>query len=278
MVRAAVAVGLAVFLAACSPGTAGSTPTSTRTTTPPQDTTTSYVAFGDSFTAGPGITPEQPRAGFCQRSVRNWPSLVAKAGGFDMFADVSCSGATSSDALTTVGTAPLNADTDLVTLGIGGNDGALFASLITACASEGPACRAFVDQQAPRILATTSDSIVSVVGAIRARAPKAKILLVGYLRIMPAHGTCATAGVPASQSALVATAESDLDSSLVSAARKADIPYVSLRELSRGHDACAGDKAWTNGAQVADDDGIIFHPREAGMRAVATAVESAIRG
>ncbi len=56
------------------------------------------------------------------------------------------------------------------------------------------------------------------------------------------------------------------------------VPYVSMRRASRGHDACAGAQAWTNGADVKDDDGIAFHPRLAGMRAVARAVEARLAG
>lgn len=261
-------------IAACSPGSDSDVATDPTVSPTPRDTTTSYVAFGDSFTAGPGIAPQQPDAGYCQRSAANWPTLVAKAARFDKFTDVSCSGATSTDVLSTVGLAPLNAGTDLVTLGVGGNDGALFASLISACASDGFACESFVDTQAPSILTTTVSSIVSVVDAIRARAPKAEILLVGYLRIMPAGGTCDATGVPASQADRVATAEQALDHALDQAAERAGIDYVSLLEASRGHDACAGNEAWTNGARPTDGDGIFFHPRAAGMRAVAKLVES----
>jgi hypothetical protein len=47
-----------------------------------------------------------------------------------------------------------------------------------------------------------------------------------------------------------------------------------MRKASQGHDACAGADAWTNGSDVKDDDGIAFHPRLAGMQAVARAVEA----
>ncbi len=109
---------------------------------------------------------------------------------------------------------------------------------------------------------------------VRAKAPKATVLLVGYLRIMPESGSCPTIGIPAADAAAVAGAEQALDQALADAARQADVPYVSMRGASRGHDACAGAKAWTNGGTVTDDDGIAFHPRLAGMQAVARAVEA----
>ena len=72
--------------------------------------------------------------------------------------------------------------------------------------------------------------------------------------------------------AAVAEAEKALNAALADAAGEADVPFVSMRKASRGHDACAGAQAWTNGAEVKDDDGIAFHPRLAGMQAVARAV------
>ena len=91
---------------------------------------------------------------------------------------------------------------------------------------------------------------------------------------MPDSGTCPTIGIPSTDAAAVAGAEQSLDNTLADAARRAGVPYVSMRRASRGHDACAGAQAWTNGADVTDRDGIAFHPRLAGMRAVARAVEA----
>lgn len=271
IVRGFVATGLLVTLAACSSGSTAASPAPTAATTPPASTT-SYVALGDSFTAGPGIAPLQSNAGYCQRSTKNWPSLLAKELKVDAFTDVSCSGATSADVESTGRTAPLNERTHLVTVGAGGNDGALFTSLITQCSAEGPACSDFVSGDMRPVLEQTVTSLVSAIDVVKSRAPKAEIVLVGYLRLMPASGTCEVIGIPASQAALVASAERALDVALQTAANDAKITYVSLRDASRGHDACAGKSAWTNGARVLDADGIIFHPRSAGMRAVAQAV------
>ena len=248
--------------------------------TPEPPAVRSYVAIGDSYTAGPGLADLRDGGGFCLRSDHNWPSQLAHTLRAQSFDDVSCAGATTSDVLHH-GNGPIAAlaqidavkpATDLVTVGIGGNDGNLFASLISACSGGQGACRPFSRDTAPTILRETVSRISTVLEDVRARAPKATVLLVGYLRIMPDSGSCATIGIPAADATAVADVEGSVDRALADAARRADVPYVSMRKASRGHDACAGEQAWTNGGDVKDDDGIAFHPRLAGMQAVARAV------
>ena len=276
-----------MFLGAGCTGSEPAPPTASASTTTPSPTATldlpavrSYVAMGDSFTAGRGLADLRDDGAFCLRSDHNWPSLLARRLDPTSFVDVSCAGATTHDVLQD-GTGPARArpqiasvrqDTDLVTVGIGGNDGNLFASLISACTGSQGACEPFSRDSAPVILRQTVSDIAAVLDDVRAKAPRATVLLVGYLRIMPDSGSCPTIGISAEDAAAVAGAEKALDHALADAADDADVPYVSMRKASRGHDACAGDRAWTNGADVKDDDGIAFHPRLAGMKAVARAV------
>lgn len=281
--RALAVVLATIIVAACSSDPAPVDPPAPSTFSPstratPADAPTSYVALGDSFTAGPGIAPQQPDSGYCQRSARNWPTLLAERLDIDDLTDISCSGATSSDVLSAVERAPLDEGTDLVTLGVGGNDGALFASLLSACAIEGPECGTFVAERTRPILERTVDGVARAVDAIRERAPGAQVLLVGYLPIMPAAGTCETLGVPASQAPRVASAERALEVALETAADESGVELVSLRRASRGHDACRGDAAWTNGGTDGGSDGIVYHPNEAGMRGVAATVADALGG
>jgi len=279
---------MAALLAGCSsapdepPRSSITTTTPAPSRTPEPPTVRSYVALGDSFTAGPGLATLRDGGELCLRSDHNWPSLLARRLGATSFTDVSCAGATTHDVLHHAGgpigaqaqIAAVKAGTQLVTVGIGGNDGNLFASLISACTGGQGACAPFSRDSAPTILHQTVTDIAAVLDDVRARAPKATVLLVGYLRIMPDSGTCPTIGIPAADTAAVAAAEKALDQALADAARDAGVPYVSMRKASRGHDACAGARAWTNGRTVRDADGIAFHPRLAGMQAVARAVEA----
>src|SRR5215208_3015548 len=106
---------------------------------PPPD---NYVALGDSYTAGPGITPQDPSFPGCIRSDANYPNLVAPDLGLPAFRDVSCSGAQTKDMFATQDVDPdpdnppqldaLDASTKIVTLGIGGNDIG-FTSIAETC-------------------------------------------------------------------------------------------------------------------------------------------------
>ena len=98
-----------------------------------------YVALGDSWTADVVIlnrrraAGHQPRADRLRPVQRNYPRLVAKALGVTTFRDASCGSATTDhfarpqSGLPAGGTNPpqydrLTKTTDLVTVGIGGND------------------------------------------------------------------------------------------------------------------------------------------------------------
>ena len=277
-----VMIALLVALSACTSGSApDDVPAATTTATQPAPTKTpgvttpSYVALGDSFTAGPGIDPEQPDTGFCQRSQQNWPSLLAASLDLDL-TDVSCSGATTADLVATVASGAVPADAGVVTVSAGGNDGGLFLSLIRACTAGTDACEVFVDQQAPPILERTTTDLVSLLASVRSEAPDATVTLVGYPRIMPATGTCAAVGIAEADVASVVSAEATLDDALADAAERAGVTYVSPLERSTGHDACAGDEAWTNGTSPTSGDGIFFHPNHRGMKAVAALVAATI--
>jgi lysophospholipase L1-like esterase len=286
---ALVALAAALVLGACSsgaspdepgPGPAStSAPTASSSPAAPAALPTTYVALGDSFVAGPGIDPQQPGSGYCGRSAENWPTQLAERLSVDDVTDLSCSGATSADVRATIAASPLDEDTALVTLGVGGNDGSLFTTLISRCATDGPACAAYTSpDQLGAVLEGTIDDVVATVAAVRQRAPRARILLTGYLRIMPARGTCAAVGVPAGQADRVAGAERALEIALSEAADEAGVDFVSVRDASEGHDACAGGQAWTNGQAPVTGDGIFFHPNRRGMAGVATTVEDVVRG
>lgn len=245
-----------------------------------------YVALGDSFTAGPGIFPVDSRSGDCARSTLNYPRLVAKAIDAKSFVDVSCAGATSDNVLetvpipsgTTAVTAQLEAvepDTQLVTVGIGGNDSGLFSSLSSACTKQGDACADYLKDKLPKVLKSTRRNVAAVLEAVAERAPKAEVVLVGYLRVVPEDRGCDNLGGAALDTGRVAAGEGKIDAMLAGAAKDAGATYVSMNDPSEGHDACSTD-AWTNGLAPELGDGISLHPRKIGMQQVAKAVEQAI--
>ncbi|MEU8242539.1 GDSL-type esterase/lipase family protein [Actinoplanes missouriensis] len=92
-----------------------------------------YVALGDSWTAGAGLTPYRDRG--CRRPAKGWPARVKAPGRVTLTVEA-CAGWTGTpDRLRRLG-----ADTDLVTVTFGGDDVGLtelaaFCATRTACAT-----------------------------------------------------------------------------------------------------------------------------------------------
>ncbi|MFI7299524.1 SGNH/GDSL hydrolase family protein [Streptomyces sp. NPDC050121] len=167
-----------------------------------------YVALGDSYTSGPFI-PRQVDAN-CARSDHNYPSLVAGQLRASLFKDVSCSGATTENMWKPQGTNgpqldALSRNSSLVTVQIGGNDIG-FGSIIGTCAQLAPQdptgnpCQRHygssgVDQLTVEI-ARTAPKVARVLAAVHDRAPRARVLVVGYPDLLPDDGSSCAPAVP----------------------------------------------------------------------------------
>jgi hypothetical protein len=174
-----------------------------------------YVALGDSYAAGYGLTPSTglPVPG-CDQSTTNYPHQVAAELGLDL-TDVTCSGAEAVNITTTPqttydGVAPvqdgeLSASTDIVTITIGGNDLG-FVDILTACAAlsdTGPVvgdlaspfgsldCTSIFsptagpDALAAKIAGIVGPAVDAVLADIATKAPNAKVFVVGYPTLAP---------------------------------------------------------------------------------------------
>jgi len=245
-----------------------------------------YAALGDSYTSAPFV-PVTDLAGGCLRSDGNYPQLVAAALGARV-TDVSCGAATTRDLTSPQsvgggrGTVPPQVravlpDTDLVTLGIGGNEGDLFARLAVACVGlGGTPLRRCGDlsgalEDAGGVIAETGSRVATALRAVRDAAPRAEVVLVGYPRLAdPAH-SCPDLPLPAPDRKAVAQLERRLDAALRGAARVADARFLDVRALSRGHEICSADP-WVNGNRTDPQRALAFHPFAVEQQAVADAV------
>ncbi|MGH3888032.1 MAG: SGNH/GDSL hydrolase family protein [Pseudonocardiaceae bacterium] len=247
-----------------------------------------YVALGDSYTAGPGIPVPRIDPIGCGRSTRNYPALVAEALGIRDYTDVSCSGART-DNMTDpqpvpLGTNPpqfdaLTPDTDLVTVTISGNDIG-FSDIASTCARlsatdplgnpcERQATAGGTDRYGQRI-ADAAPKVARVLEGIRQRSPRATVLLVGYLRILPPAVGCypiipiARGDVP-----YLDGVQQQLAAMLAEQAGNHGAVFVDSYAGSLGHDVCQppGVK-WVEGV-VLTSPAAPLHPNAAGMLAVA---------
>ncbi|QRP48314.1 SGNH/GDSL hydrolase family protein [Amycolatopsis sp. FDAARGOS 1241] len=250
-----------------------------------------YVALGDSYTAGPLIPAQRLDPLGCARSTANYPSILAAALHVGSFTDISCSGAGTSNMTQTqsvpLGVNPpqfsaLRLDTDLVTLGIGGNDSSVFGTIVGTCPalrgqdpSGNPCQRHFTTDGVDSIkaaLATTQQSVETVLAGIHARSPQAKVLAIGYPRIAPASGYCPDVLPLADGDYTWLTSVEEALNAAIENAVEADghASYVDTFTPSAGHDACApGGSAWINGKDTKLLAAAAYHPLPAGMAGLA---------
>lgn len=245
-----------------------------------------YVAFGDSYTAGPGILPLSDKP--CGRSETNYPTLVAEALDITAFTDASCGGASTADLkkAQTAGYVRLNDPqldaldrrTRLVTIGLGLNNEALAINLLVTCLTPASGettdrCQAYlkvpqaaVDAKIARAAAQVEDAITT----IRSRAPEAEVVLVGYPRVAPDTGSCADLPMPTAMVDRLRAAMKGVDDAWRAAARRAGAEYVDMYTPSQGHDICSAEP-WVNGA-FRKPDAVPMHPFESYHRAVAAQI------
>ncbi|AHI00597.1 SGNH/GDSL hydrolase family protein [Kutzneria viridogrisea] len=259
-----------------------------------------YVALGDSYTSGPFIPWMRLSPIGCARSTNNYPSWVASRLGIGDFTDVSCGGAdttnmTKSQSVPLFGTnspqfAALNKDTDLVTIGIGGNDYGVFGSVVNTCPTlrdsdpvGAPCQRHFTVNGVDTLLASiakTEQNITEVVRQTRKLAPKAKVLLIGYPRIVPPTGYCPDI-LPMADGdyRYLDSIERALNTAVANAAKAGGGTYVDTYGPSLGHDACAGDgAAWVQGKSFNLFAAFPYHPLKAGMVAEAAIIADLLTG
>jgi len=245
--------------------------------------TIDYVAMGDSFSAGPFIGTMRTDPTGCARSRDNYPAFLADWLDVASYTDVTCSAAVTADLydqmVTFDGktTGPqldaVSADTDLVTLGMGGNDFAIYDSLIKC--QDGAPCAVEDLKAAARKVAGRIELAVT---RIQEAAPDATVYVVGYPDILPTEGTCRAVGVTADVLGPVAEIAGQLNASLRRGATAAGASYVDMEAVSEGHDVCAKGKAWVNGPRFRAGIAAPFHPKINGMRAVAEEVYTTITG
>ncbi|WP_210504463.1 SGNH/GDSL hydrolase family protein [Nocardioides xinjiangensis] len=244
-----------------------------------------YVAMGDSFSAGPFIGTMRSDPSGCARSKDNYPAFLADWLDVASYTDVTCSAATTADLydpmtmfdgnVTRPQLDAVSEETDLVTLGIGGNDFGIYDSLIRC--QRGTAAQCPVAQ-----LRTDAGKVAGrvrqAVRRIRDAAPGAEVLVVGYPDILPTEGTCPAVGVPAEVLGPVAEVAGLLNDALERGATAGGGEYVDLEAASEGHDVCAGGRAWVNGPRLRVGVAAPFHPTITGMRAVAVEVFRHVTG
>ena len=221
----------------------------------------SYVALGDSYSSGTGTRTYLADGTSCLRSVYAYPSLIAAAKGYDLDFRA-CSGAKVAD-VTNTQLSALTAGTAYVTLSVGGND-AGFADVLTTCAQ--PAwlsnCTGAVDRAQSYIRTTLPGALNTLYAQIRARAPQAKVTVVGYPRIFGGVDCNLLTWFSSTEmSRLNATADL-INSTTAGRAAAAGFSFANPTTPFVGHAVCSSQE-WINGLSNPIVES--YHPNRTGQ-------------
>ncbi|GAA3094635.1 SGNH/GDSL hydrolase family protein [Streptosporangium carneum] len=279
-----------------------------------------WVALGDSYTAGvilaAGREYERPRDG-CARTTLSYPQVIeAELNDQVDLRNVSCGNATIANVVNDpqepIGRhlppfsndpdypfAPVppqlesvSPDTDVVTVGVGGNSLG-FGQILFTCielglntGGRGTPCKDHYGDELDDRLSQVSAEYDEMLTAINARARHAKVITVGYPHIIPDDTTKC---IPGSLVGFGSITRGDLDWLRTSAleplnavirtrtAEHGDV-YVDQYTSSRGHSVCdkAGGNNWVEGILDTSGRFALVHPNARGHANVATLVKQAI--
>jgi lysophospholipase L1-like esterase len=223
-----------------------------------------YVALGDSYAVGVGTytydNPNDP----CRRGPLAYSRLWAAAHPSTTYVEESCSGAEVADVVNQAA-AGLTPDTSLVTVQVGGNDVG-FVSVLETCILNLPdsTCLNAVNTAISTGRSVLPGSLSSLYAGIRAKAPAAQVVVMGYPRMYKIGGNCLFGLSDTKRSALNNAADV-LDGLIQTAAATAGFRFVDARTVFAGHEICSGNPEWLTSLQW-DKLNESYHPTANGHR------------
>lgn len=277
-----------------------------------------WVALGDSYTAGviraAGHTFEVPRDG-CERTDRSYPQVIDRdLGGLFELANVSCGAATIENVTDTpqhpIGrhlppisedpdypfpavppqSEAVGPDTNVITVGVGGNTLG-FADLLAKCpqlggesGGEGTPCKDALGSGIQARLKKTRQEYDRMLTVLHERAPKAKILAVGYPTVIPNDASKCSFGDLTQFGTITQGDLAWLRRDVLEPLNKAIADstgtqeaagFVDLYTPSQHHSVC-DDTKWVEGFVTLPDQLSFVHPNALGHRNAADHVEEAM--
>ncbi|MBC9955598.1 SGNH/GDSL hydrolase family protein [Yimella sp. cx-51] len=231
----------------------------------------SYVALGDSYSAGVGT---KSKVDSCYRSTFGYPALIAAAKGLALNYQA-CSGATVADVQNNQ-LGALNSTTGYVSITIGGNDVG-FASVLTECAK--PAwmsdCQTKINGGLNILRGQMPARYDSLFSSIRSKAPNAKVVVASYPRIFNGEDCNALTWFSPQEQTSLNSATDELDTLLLGKATSRGFGTVDVRSSFNTHRVCDTTE-WINGLSYPIEES--YHPNRAGNQSYAALVAPKLVG
>jgi lysophospholipase L1-like esterase len=228
-----------------------------------------YTALGDSYSSGVGTRSFYNDGTECKRSPLAYPAKVAADRKLTLtFA--ACSGAKTGDVLSKQ-LASLNGSTAYVTISIGGND-AGFTSVISECALPWPfTCWGGIEKAETFMRNTLPGLLDNVYNQIQARAPSAKVIVVGYPRLFNGSECNGLARISAGEQSSLNEAANIMAGVISARASDHAFKFVDPRAAFSSHEICSSSE-WLNGLSNPVSES--YHPNVSGQQDYTTEVEA----
>ncbi|KXP06485.1 SGNH/GDSL hydrolase family protein [Tsukamurella pseudospumae] len=247
---------------------------------PSHRTGAEFVTIGDSYIGTGSVAATIP--GDCLQASDSVGRLVAAKMPQVTFGEWACGGADTRDITQRTPMGPqvdaLSTSTKYVAVQIGGNDGTVFNRLITNCIVAVTCTQAFRNE-AETTIAQLPGRLDTAFAAIARRAPKARIAVLGYVKILPDDPTgCVLEATPGRDAVAFGNrAEQMINDEVAAAARRAGFIYVD--PTARGdHSICAptGQRYVSITGLEPGENGTPFHPTQRGREFMAAKTYAAL--
>jgi lysophospholipase L1-like esterase len=236
-----------------------------------------YVAMGDSYAVAVGTRTYDNPDDACRRGPLAYPRLWAAQHSGYSFVEASCSGATTADIISSQ-VPQLTADTTLVTLQVGGNDVG-FVPVIENCilTIDDQDCVNGVEQAKAAANGILPSALAQTFAAVRAAAPSARVIVVGYPRLYTIHGNCGVLGLSDTERNAINSASDTLADVESAASAAAGFEYLDARPAFDPHTICSGNGEWLTSLEW-DKIDESYHPNTAGHQNAYLAALDAMTG
>ena len=224
-------------------------------------TAVNYVALGDSYSSGVGAGSYS--GGSCDRSANAYPQLWANAHAGTALSFVACSGATTSDVISSQLSA-LSSATNLVSITIGGNDVGFENVMITCVLGSTGDCVSAVDQAENEANTQLPGALNTLFADISADAPNARVVVLGYPEFYDLSKSSGCIGLSTTDRTALDGGADLLDSVIQAAtAGHAGFAYAEIRPAFAGHEICDS-SSWLHSVDWLNL-GDSYHPTASGQ-------------
>ena len=215
-----------------------------------------YVALGDSYSSGAGAGSYIDQT--CYRSLNAHPVLLAAE--LDAALTFAACGRASTEDVLDEQVQALDATTDLVTIGIGGNDIG-WSSAVAACIAPLLNCFPVIEEAERKVTEELPAKLDAVYTVIEERSPDAEVYVTGYPRLFAARNTCdALSTISIAEQERMNVGADLLSAVIEEAAASHGFTYVDVRDDFTGHETCSREP-WLHGFTLLNAS---YHPKASG--------------